>query len=569
MRTSRFTVPLVAGLLGLGVVLGVRVGDAASGDGDFASLQMIEEAFGIITQNYVEPVDSNQLAADAIEGMLAGLDPHSVYIPSEEMQGVREAFDASFEGIGIYFEMIEGPDDRDTIAVLMPIAGGPSEEAGLQAGDRIVQIGDTTAIGFTNDLVQDYLRGPRGSRVEVEVRRRGFAQPLEFTITRDRIPLETVVASYMVDEQTGYVKLQRFARTSHQELLDATARLREQGMQRLILDLRGNAGGLLEQAYRIADEFLPAGAGVVSTRGRYPSTNRAYGATAEGALESQPVIVLVDENSASASEIVAGALQDHDRALVVGRRTFGKGLVQQQFPLTDGSVLQMTVSRYFTPSGRLIQTPYDRGAEDEDYFAAKQALRAQLEDRLATTSGLVDVSRIAAEVPDSLKFRTDHGRIVFGGGGILPDYLVRLDTLAPAVRAVIANNLDAEYARVLLDRFGPSFREQWGERRAAFIEGYRLDDAAFNGLLDYAATRDVRVVATSPAETDSSQNVLARDDARAHRTEIETRLKAYMARRLFGVDAFYPVVAQIDDELNEAMRLWAEASALAAARPER
>jgi carboxyl-terminal processing protease len=566
MRTNRILLPALAATLTLGVVLGVSVGDAASGDSEFASLQMIEEAFGIISQNYVEPVDSNELATDAIEGMLAGLDPHSVFIPAEDMQEVREAFDASFEGIGIYFEFVEAPDDRDTIAVLMPIAGGPSEEAGLQAGDRIIQIDDTTAIGFNSEQVQQYLRGPRGTRVTVEVVRRGFREPMTFTITRDRIPLETVVASYMVDRSTGYIKLQRFARTSHQELLDAMSDLRAQGMQRLILDLRGNAGGLLEQAYRIADEFLPAGAGVVSTRGRMPSNNRSYSATRDGSFETQPVIVLVDENSASASEIVAGALQDHDRALVVGRRTFGKGLVQQQFALSDGSVVQMTISRYFTPSGRLIQTPYHVGDDPEEYFAAKRAIREQLEDRLVSTNGLVDVSRIAADVPDSLKYRTDHGRTVFGGGGILPDYLVRLDTLAPAVRTVIANSLDAEFARVLLDRLGPSFRQRWADRRAEFISDYELDDSVLADLLELAEAREVRVVATLPATADSTQRVIARDDALAHRDEIEVRVKAYMARRMYGVDAFYPVVATLDDELIESMRLWDQAAALATAR---
>jgi carboxyl-terminal processing protease len=349
-------------------------------------------------------------------------------------------------------------------------------------------------------------------------------------------------------------------------LLDAMAALRDQGMQQLVLDLRGNAGGLLEQAYRIADEFLPAGAGVVSTRGRSPANNRSYSATRDGSFESQPLIVLVDENSASASEIVAGALQDHDRALVVGRRTFGKGLVQQQFSLSDGSVVQMTISRYYTPSGRLIQTPYVVGEDAEDYFAAKQAIRAQLEDRLATTSGLVDVSRIAAEVPDSLKFRTDHGRIVFGGGGILPDYLVRLDTLAPSVRAVIANNLDANYARHLMERVGPALAQRFRDRPADFASEYRLDADALEGLFTFAATQNVRVVDTAPPAADSSQGVLARDNARAHRAEIEVRIRAHMARRLFGVEAFYPVVAAIDDELIEAMRLWDQAAALASAR---
>ncbi|MDX1420612.1 MAG: S41 family peptidase [Rubricoccaceae bacterium] len=563
----RRTLPLlVAAVLVVGIILGFHVRDVASGTDDRFNEHKIEEAYNVITQGYVERVDSAQLAESAIEGMLAALDPHSIYISSTEMRDVRESFNASFEGIGIYYELLEGPDGRDTLAVLMPIAGGPSEEAGLQPGDRIIQIDDTTAIGFTTDLVQRYLKGPAGTGVTVQVLRPGYTDTLSFDIVRDRIPLETVIAAYMLDDETGYVKLQRFARTSHAEVLEAIRALRAEGMERLVFDLRGNAGGLLEQAWQIADEFLPASAMVVYTNSRHPSNNREYRATSGGTFEEDPVILLVDENSASASEIVAGALQDHDRGLIVGRRTFGKGLVQQQFPLSDGSVLQMTVSRYYTPAGRLIQTPYVRGDDDDEYFEAKRELRDLMEGNLPE-SGLLDVSRFADEVPDSLKYRTDGGRVVFGGGGILPDYLVRLDSLSPALQTIIGRNLDNEFARYRLEQLGESFRQEWSGREAAFLRTYDVDDATFDAFLAWADDHGVDVVATRPDDPEGP--ILVESEALAMRADVEARIKAFMARRLFGVDAFYPVVAEIDRTLQEAMGLWREASTLAEARPGR
>lgn len=566
MINRRYLAPLVVAILAVGLVLGFHVRDVVSGSDDYANLRKIEEAYNYIARSYVERVDSAQLAEDAIEGMLAGLDPHSIYISTEEMRSVQESFNASFEGIGIYYELIEGPEDRDTLAVLMPIAGGPSEEAGLHPGDRIVMIDDTTAIGFDTELVQRYLKGPAGTRVKVEVRRPGYDEALTFTIVRDRIPLNTVIATYMLDDKTGYVKLQRFARTSHAELLDAFRELRAQGMQRLVLDLRGNAGGLLEQAWRISDEFLPSGDMVVYTDSRHPGNNRQYRATAGGSFENDPVIVLVDENSASASEIVAGALQDHDRALVVGRRTFGKGLVQQQFPLTDGAVLQMTVSRYYTPAGRLIQTPYDQGIADEDYYASKMELRDLMEGDLPTT-GLVNVSSFVDSIPDSLKYATDGGRVVFGGGGILPDYLVRQDSISAALRTVIGRSLDNEFARAHLDQLGESFRERWNGRQLDFIRSYEVNDDTFEAFLAYAADHGVELVNERPETPDGP--ILVRSEAYAEQEDIKIRIKAFLARRLYDVDAFYPVVAQVDRTLTEAMTLWQAATELAAAAPGR
>lgn len=573
MLRSRL-LPVAAGVtLALAALLAIDVRSADSASGETEDLRKIEEAFRYITQAYVERVDSAQLAEDAIEGMLAGLDPHSVYISADEMRSVRESFNASFEGIGIYYEFVPGREGRDTLVVLMPIAGGPSDEAGLMAGDRIVQIDDTTSVGLDTELVQRYLKGPRGTQVRLVVERPGYSAPLRFTITRDRIPLHTVIASYMVDEQTGYVRLQRFARTSHDEVRQAIETLQRQGMQRLVFDLRGNAGGLLDQAYEIADEFLPAGDMIVYTDSRHPSNRRQYRATAGGVFERGAVIVLVDENSASASEIVAGALQDHDRGLLVGRRTFGKGLVQQQFPMTDGSVLQMTVSRYYTPSGRLIQTPYHVGDDEESYFAAKTAIREAVEDALAPNGGMVDGGRFrGADVPDSLVFRTDGGRTVYGGGGILPDYLVRQDTLPPALRTVIGRNLDDQFARAFAER--PGFRAQWEGQREAFLRQFRLGDDGFDAFLDFAGTHGTPVVAVRPPTASVSSDtaavgreaILVRSEAQAARAEIETRIVAFLARRLFDAEAFYPVIGRTDPVLREALRQWDAAVALASRR---
>ncbi|CAN5504771.1 S41 family peptidase [soil metagenome] len=560
---------LIVGAIVAALFLGLQARDVTSGAADYQQLRKLEEAYAFITRNYVEDVDSARLVEAAIAGMLAELDPHSTYINAEEMRRVRESFDATFDGVGIYYEFVDGPGDADTLAVLMPIAGGPSEEAGVLAGDRIVAIDDSSAVGISNEEVQRRLRGPRGTQVSMTIRRPGFPGTLRFAVTRDEIPLETVVAAHMMDEQTGYIKLQRFARTSHDEFMTALRDLQGQGMQRLVFDLRDNAGGLMDQAVRIADEFLPSGRMIVYTDSRHANFNREYRSRSGGAFETQPVIVLVNENSASASEIVAGALQDHDRGLLVGRRTFGKGLVQQQFGLTDGSVLQMTISRYYTPSGRLIQTPYERGTDAEAYYTVKFELQAETRARLAALGrqGVIEASDLAEieSVPDSLRYRTTRGRVVFGGGGVMPDYLVPVDTLAAPLRTTISRNLDNEFARVYLDRLGEGFRGQWTGRQQDFVRNYRLSDQAFSDFLDFAATQGVTVVEQAPEDAEAAESVFVRSQLQAQRAAVETRIRAYMARRLYGIEAFYPVVQQVDETLLSAMRLWEPANSLALA----
>ena len=330
-------------------------------------------------------------------------------------------------------------------------------------------------------------------------------------------------------------------------------------MQRLVLDLRDNAGGLLDQAYAISDEFLAAGEMIVYTDSRHPANRRQYVATSGGSFEEEPLIVLINENSASASEIVAGAIQDHDRGLLVGRESFGKGLVQQQFPLSDGSVLQMTVSRYYTPTGRLIQTPYEAGETDEEYFSSKRSLRESVAD-MVQAGGMIDAEALGASFPDSVKFKTDGGRTVYGGGGIFPDYVVALDTLSSAARTVIGKGLDNTFAREFVASHS-SLAEAWQGRERAFAREYRLPEGTFESFLAYAERQGTPVVNTEDAADDEA--VIVRSDAEEARKTIETRIKAFVARRLFGVDAFFPVVGQIDPTLTQATRLWDSASRLA------
>ncbi|MEX0601040.1 MAG: S41 family peptidase, partial [Rhodothermales bacterium] len=434
---KRYRKPATLGLLVLavGVLLGFELGAVFSSDNTVESLKKLENAFLIINERYVEDVDSSVLSERAIEGMLEELDPHSVYIDAEQMNQVREDFNASFEGIGISFEIIDGVDGKDTVTVLNPLPGGPSEEAGILSGDRIIAVDDSSAIGFSSADVQRTLKGPGGTEVDVTVRRPGYDRTLDFTITRDKIPLFTVDAAHMIDERTGYIRIDRFARTTYSEFMSGLRDLQDEGMERLVLDLRDNPGGFMDMAVRIADEFLSEGEVIVEARSRLDEYNQQNVADDGDEFETGSVMVLVNQISASASEIVAGALQDHDRALIVGRRTFGKGLVQKQFPLRDGSVLRMTISRFYTPSGRLIQTPYDDG-ERMDYYETK-ADQFRRERTLTT-------EQIKEAMPDSLRYTTATGRTVFGGGGILPDIIVNPDSASAVARAVLGRQFDNE-----------------------------------------------------------------------------------------------------------------------------
>lgn len=549
---QRYTFPALFLLL-LGGLLGSRLEWSAADKDTTEQLRKLEEAFLIINKRYVEELEPADVAERAIEAMLAGLDPHSTYIDAESFVEVNESYEGSFGGIGIWFEIPRG----DTAQVVSVIEGGPSERAGLRAGDRIVTIGDTSAVGLGEDEIKRRLKGPIGTKVDVELKRFGVGRALPVTITRDRIPLHSVTSAYMMDERTAYIRIGWFGHTTYGEFFRELARLKEEGMNRLVLDLRDNPGGIMDAAVAIVDELLRDGQIIVYTRGR-AVPDQMFRSSRPGVFESQPVIVLVNGNSVSASEIVAGALQDHDRALIVGQRTYGKGLVQNQFALPDNSRLQMTTARYYTPSGRLIQQPYvggDRAGYIEDKLAL---LNEASRDPGAYIQGLAD----------SLKYTTTGGRTVYGGGGVLPDVVIGPDTtLSPVMRAVYSGTFLGSF-RLWFREHEQALRARWENQQEGFMDAFAFDAAAWKSFWETAG-RSPEPIALGVAEEGLSPGltVFLAKDLEAHRETVELYFKALLARQLFGSEAAYPVYNQVDLTVQEATGLWAEAEQLVA-RPQ-
>jgi carboxyl-terminal processing protease len=416
-RNTRFTPLIIAVSIVLGILIGTfyahhftnnRLGIINS------SSNKLNALLRIIDDQYVDSVNINDLVEGALPYILKGLDPHSSYIPAQDAADVNSDLEGSFSGIGVQFSI-----ENDTIHVNSVIAGGPAEKAGIIAGDRIVMANDTSFVGpkINNDIAMHTLKGPKGTKVKIKVKRFGEKKLIPFTITRGDIPQNTVDAAYMIDKNYGYIEISKFARTTHAELLNALAQLNHQHMKGLIIDLRGNLGGYMESAIQIANEFLPAGKLIVFAKGKkYPRTEEY--ANGSGSCQKLPLIVLIDETSASSSEIFSGAIQDNDRGTIVGRRSFGKGLVQQPINFSDGSSIHLTVARYYTPSGRCIQRPYSKG-DDEQY-------ENDIVNRFQHGEFF---SRDSIKLNKSLRYHTSMGRIVYGGGGIMPDVFVPEDTL--------------------------------------------------------------------------------------------------------------------------------------------
>jgi len=539
---------LIAAAVMMGVQLEARVFSADTSE----ALRKIEDVFTLVNRRYVDKVDADLVAQNAITGMLEKLDPHSMYFDVSQMQAENEQFDASFEGIGISFELLPGKDGADTLAVLNVLPGGPSEEVGLQSGDRIVKVDGRSTIGYTDDDVRKNLKGPRGSQVLITIQRPGVVDTIDFEIVRDQIPIYTLDASYMLENGTGYIRLNRFARTTYQEFLGSLRTLKAQGMERLVLDLRGNRGGYMEMAIRISDEFLKDGQLIVSQKGETDDSNESFYATSSGLWETGPVMVLVDGGSASASEIVAGALQDHDRALIVGRRSFGKGLVQKQYLLRDGSALRLTVARYYTPSGRLIQTNYEEG-DKLDYYSSKAQRRK--EDGTKSSTDLLE------GIADSLKYKTDSGRTVIAGGGIIPDFMVSPDSLSPLIQAVLTRSLENLFVRNWVDLYGASLKSTWGENQDNFVSGFEVDPDMMNAFLSFSAQKGVVVGSRA---TDSADPATFSDtEFEADLKNIKALLKGRLATRLYDRSAWYPVWSEVDHLLLEANLLWKPAEDLA------
>ena len=551
MRSNKtlYILPAVLLLL-IGTGLGMKLESSFSSDDTYEHLRKLQDAFLIINRQYVEEVKPDNLAQHAIEGMLKELDPHSTYISADRVADMKDSYEGSFGGVGIIFQVVE-----DTVRVMSTISGGPSEEEGVMGGDRIIGIDDSSAIGITNDQVRNRLKGEIGSKVKMTVDRQGRKSNIDFVITRGEIPMHTIESSYMLDDETGYIRLSRFAMTTPGEFDKALQELKGKGMERLVFDLRSNPGGVMDAAVKVADEMLEGGQTIVYTKGREEKFDARHRSTSGGDFEEQPVILLVNEQSASASEIVAGALQDHDRALIVGRRTFGKGLVQKPFSLSDGSVLQMTVSRYYTPVGRLIQTPYEDGSK-EDYYESKVT---------SLNNTAYDVSNYIDNVPDSLKYKTDMGRTVFGGGGILPDYFVPHDsTQAPLVEAARGGHLRRFAVRWFLSN-GHELREHWGGRQEAFINNFEVNEDMLQSFFEYAQTEDLGdfKLTENPDEVSVEEGVFPKADVDENFSFFSTYLKAFIARRLYGATAWFPIYNKVDPVFEETSTLWNRASRLA------
>jgi carboxyl-terminal processing protease len=513
-------------VLCLGLAAGVFVGASLDTGKGMSSVnndvQKLREILTQIKEEYVDTVNTSVLVDEAIQEILHKLDPHSSYIPVSERIAANEDLRGNFDGIGVEFNIFD-----DTIVVLTPLSGGPSEALGIQAGDKIIAVDgkNVAGVGIKNSGVMKALKGPRGSEVDVTILRGD--QKIDYTIVRDKIPQYSVDVSYMVNPEIGYIKVNRFSATTYEEFHKALTSLKEKGMKKLVLDLQGNPGGYMNVAIQMADEFLPAGKKIVSQKGKERRYNAEAFATSKGDFEDGDVIVLVNEGSASASEILAGALQDNDRALLVGRRTFGKGLVQSPFDLSDGSELRLTISRYYTPSGRSIQKPY----QDGDEYARDIISRYNHGEFFHPDS---------IKVNDSLRFVTLNGRTVYGGGGIMPDYFVPLDT------TLNSHYLNELYTSTALQEYTFNYAEK---------NKAQLEEKGFENFLNRFVVTDKML--SDLAET-GERNKVKPDYAelRGKKKLFKVHVKAQIARKLWGNDGFYPVFNETNEIFQQAIPMF-------------
>lgn len=536
IKNTKFQIRLPI-ILTIGLAAGIMIGATfASSDksaSDFMkSVMKFREVMGLIDRSYVDEVNTDKMVETAVSKMLENLDPHTVYVSAKDVELSNSDLKKDFEGVGIEFNIF-----RDTIIVLTPLSGGPSEKVGLLAGDKIVTVdGETVAgIGIQNRGVIDRLRGKKGTEVVVGIKRKREKELLDFTIVRDKIPQFSVDAGYMVDDEVGYIKVNRFAETTYDEFRDTLKSLVDQGMKKLIIDLQNNPGGYMDRAVNISDEIIANNDMIVSQEGKEPRANAEYKAYRNGLFEEGPVIVLINEGSASGSEIVAGAIQDNDRGLIVGRRSFGKGLVQSLFRLSDGSELRLTISRYYTPSGRSIQKSYEDGltAYHSDYHE-----RVKHGELFHADSIKFD---------DSLKFKTSKGRTVYGGGGIMPDYFIPMDTTwgSKYYMKLRNTNVIREYTMNYFQKNEKKLKKMGFD---AYLKNFEVDNSMIKEIVALGEKFDVEYDADGFSR---SEHV------------IKTIVKASIARNVWGRESYYPIINDINEIFLEALNLFEEAENLA------
>jgi len=533
---------LVLSLVSVGAFFGILLNTAVSGDNIYEQLKKFQYVYNMAYRNYVKEKTPEELNEAAIRGLLEGLDVHSVYIDKEEMEKVTENFSGEFEGIGIEFDMI-----NDTIFVVSPINGGPSEELGIMAGDKIVNIDGESAVGVDRSEVPKLLKGPKGTKVNVDIKRAGENKLIHFDIIRDKIPIETVDASYIIGDDVGYISINRFGAKTHDELMVAANQLKKEGMKKLVLDLRYNPGGYLTQAFYMADEFLKGGDTIVYTEGRRPEFSEMYASTNNGQLEDIPLIVMINAGSASASEIVSGAIQDLDRGLVVGETSYGKGLVQRQYPIGDGSAFRLTIAYYYTPSGRSIQRPFENF---EDY--RNLVGRLDLEEGANLMHSLESISNEEGEDKinmDSIPiFYTRKGRTVLGGGGITPDYIIKRDTSDKLTESVATMRMkrvfyDFTYEFLRGDN-GKKFKEKYKNNFKDFNKNFEITDDMLKKVVDIAQSKEIEIVD---------------EDVKKDTEFIKIAVKSTIAKIVWDNNKQRQISAALDRQLNKAVTLFDEA----------
>lgn len=521
---NKKTIILLPVLIAVSVAAGIIIGNLLKRNSqpgytgfNLAKTNKIETVLDLIQHGYVDSVNTDAIVEKTIPEILDNLDPHTVYIPVREMKEVEEEMTGKFSGIGVQFSIME-----DTVRVVDVVSGGPSSKVGIMPGDRIVRVNDSIIAGIqvTNKTVMNLLRGEKNSKVDVGILRKGFDGELEFQITRGDIPLYSVDVSYMIDDETGFIKISRFSNTTYREFMEGMQKLDKEGSKKVIIDLRQNPGGSLVAVLQMLDEFLNKDEPILYTEG-VNQPRKTYTASGHDRWKDKQIYVIIDEFSASASEIFAGAIQDNDRGIIVGRRSFGKGLVQEQIPLNDGSALRLTVARFYTPSGRCIQSPYD-GGNDEYY--------QKIYERFHNMEQLVADS---IHFADSLKYETKSGRTVYGGGGIMPDIFIPADTTGNS------EYFTKLYRKGIIYSFAYAYADEHRDELNKFstakeINNYLEENRSINELIKYAAEKGV-----------------PRDEKGIKESGkvINTQLKAYIARNIMGEEGFYPIIQNIDNTL--------------------
>ncbi len=527
---NKKTVVFLPLLIAVSVAGGILIGNLLNRNSQFsyAAVQpggtnKISTILNLIGNGYVDTVNIQNIVEEAIPEILKNLDPHTVYIPAKQMVEVQEEMTGNFSGIGVQFSVME-----DTVCVIDVIAGGPSSKIGLMPGDRIVRVNDSIIAGVKvkNATVLSLLKGKKNTKVIVGIVRKGFPGELEFEITRGDIPIYSVDVSYMINDDTGFIKISRFANKTYREFMEGMALLEERGATKVIIDLRGNTGGSLMAVLQMLDEFLEKGEIILYTEGAN-QPRKTYNASGKNRWENMKVFVMIDEFSASASEIFAGAMQDNDRGIVIGRRSFGKGLVQEQIPLLDGSALRLTVARFYTPSGRCIQSSYDDG--NEEYFNHIYERFQNMEQLVADSIHFID----------SLKYETKGGRIVYGGGGIMPDFFVPVDTTGNS------KYFTAIYRKGLIYTFAYSYADEHRDELAKLTTADEFDSYLDkkNALADFVKYAAEKGVAKDKQGLKESGLI------------INTQMKAYIARNIIGEEGFYPIIKKIDKTLLRAIEI--------------